>query len=126
METVLKAIIKYGRMEIEREDKGICRFHKSLFYLPKTSVSMCFALYPDFMDAQEHPEKQAPLVTEAMEVLLRVIFQCWQLPLRNNHTDAHPICVDRFRVHVWWIGANGITYRPVFYAAVLLCTPEIP
>lgn len=56
-ETVLKAIIKYGRMEIEREDKGICRFHKSLFYLPKTSVSMCFALYPDFMDAQEHPEK---------------------------------------------------------------------
>ena len=125
-ETVLKAIIKYGRMEIEREDKGVCRFHKSLFYLPKTSVSMCFALYPDFMDAQERPEKQAPLVTEAMEVLLRVIFQCWQLPLRNNHTDAHPICVDRFRGHVWWIGANGITYRPVFYAAVLLCTPEIP
>ncbi len=123
-ETVLKAIIKYGRMEIEREDKGVCRFHKSLFYLPKTSVSMCFALYPDFMDAQERPEKQAPLVTEAMEVLLRVIFQCWQLPLRNNHTDAHPICVDRFRGHVWWIGANGITYRPVFYAAVLLCTPE--
>ena len=124
-ETVLKAIIKYGRMEIEREDKGVCRFHKSLFYLPKTSVSMCFALYPDFMDAQERPEKQAPLVTEAMEVLLRVIFQCWQLPLRNNHTDAHPICVDRFRGHVWWIGANGITYRPVFYAAVLLCTPEM-
>ena len=77
------------------------------------------------MDAQERPEKQAPLVTEAMEVLLRVIFQCWQLPLRNNHTDAHPICVDRFRGHVWWIGANGITYRPVFYAAVLLCLTDI-
>lgn len=124
-ETVLKAIIKYGRMETDREDKGVCRFHKSLFYLPKTSVSMCFALYPDFMDAQERPEQQDPLVTEAMEVLLRIIFQCWQLPLRNNHTDAHPICVDRFRGHVWWIGANGITYRPVFYAAVLLCTPEM-
>lgn len=124
-ETVLKGIIKYGHMETDREDKGVCRFHKSLFYLPQTAVSMCFALYPDFVDAQERPQQQEPLVTQAIEVLLRVIFQCWQLPLRNDHTDAHPICVDRFRGHVWWIGANGLTYRPVFYAALLLGTPEM-
>ena len=72
---------------------------------------------PGFHGCPGTSGKTGSLVTEAMEVLLRVIFQCWQLPLRNNHTDAHPICVDRFRGHVWWIGSKW-DYLP---ACILCC-----
>lgn len=124
-EVFFKAAKYYCQKEKEREDKGNSRFHHSIFAIPTAALNICYSQYPDLMKAQENPEECTEEILEAFQLLFEIVMQCIRLPLRRDHTDKHPVCVERFRKHAWWVGANGITYRPIFYTALLLQSVEI-
>lgn len=118
-EKFLKAVKNYCEKELAREDQKNSRFHHSIFAIPTAAVNICFSLYPELLKAQEEPEKCSPEMLELFRLLFEVAMQCFRLPLRGDHTDRHPVCLERFRGHVWWVGGNGIRYRPVFFTAIL-------
>ncbi|MCZ8510954.1 polysaccharide lyase beta-sandwich domain-containing protein [Paenibacillus filicis] len=116
---IFKGISYYCKLEADRTDRGWTRFHSSVFAIPVAVTNMFFF----FLNDMEAIEKGAAIDQLAMEVhkqLSRCSLQAWTLPLRGDHTDSHPISIERFRKHVWWVGGNAVTYRPAFHTAVML------
>lgn len=122
-ELFLKSVARYARIEADREDQGNSRFHKSIFCLPKCVIHIYFALYPDLSRA-ERGELDG-VYAEACREIFRVALQTWTLPRRGDHTDAHPISPERFRGHVWWVGANALQYRPTLLCALIYQSVEM-
>ncbi|NOU85983.1 hypothetical protein GC102_09365 [Paenibacillus sp. LMG 31460] len=121
---IFKGIAFYCKMEADREDKKATRFHNSVFALPLAAVNL-FVFFLDDMEAIEKGTKDDSLTKEVHKQLSRCALQAWTLPLRGDHTDSHPISPERFRMHVWWVGGNALTYRPSFYTAVMLQSVEM-
>lgn len=121
---LFKGIANYCKKEADRKDKGPTRFHSSVFAIPDATTNMFFFFLRD-MEAVEQGTTRDPLTLEVYKQLCRCSFQAWTLPLRGDHTDSHPISPERFRNHVWWVGGNALTYRPVFYVAVMLKSVEM-
>lgn len=121
---LLRAAAHYCRLEADCPDKGPSRFHMSLFCLPVCAANIYCALLPDMEAAGADPDAD-PETAEACRQLQRVLLQAWLLPERNDHTDRHPISPERFRGHVWWVGANALTYRPVLASALILQSAEM-
>lgn len=119
---VLKAIIHYGEMEIQRPNVST-RFHASCFAIPTAAVNTYFMLLRD-MDKAEKGES-GKLLREACTMLKVVALQAWTQPLRNDETDLNVVSVERFRNHVWWIGANGIAYRSLLPVAAMLSSTSM-
>ena len=121
---LIRAAAHYGRLEADRPDRGPARFHESIFCMPVCAANIYCALLPDMEAAGASPDAQ-PETAEACRQLLRVLLQVWLLPERGNHTDRHPISPERFRGHVWWVGGNGLTYRPILISAMILQSAEM-
>ena len=116
-ENILKSIVFYCKQEIERGHRGPKRFHKSVFALPTCAFNMFLAMLPVMMQVEDDT-CTCSLWQAVYKVLNDVMLQAWTLPLRGDETDDTPISLARFQNHVWWVGGNGISYRPVFYVAV--------
>lgn len=116
-ENVLKGIVNYCARELGREDKGNSRFHMSIFRVPACVLNVYFALYPELKDAKEG------FLGEVRQIILKTALQTFTLPERGDETDQNPFSVERFQGHVWWEGANALSYRPVFRVA-LACRSE--
>lgn len=114
---IQKAIIHYGEIEIQRPNVST-RFHASCFAIPTAAVNIYFTLLDD-MDRAEKG-KADKLLMDACTMLKVVALQAWTQPLRNDETDINVVSVERFRNHVWWVGANGIAYRSLLPVAVML------
>lgn len=114
---IQKAIIHYGEIEIQRPNVST-RFHASCFAIPTAAVNIYFTLL-DEMDRAEKG-KADKLLMDACTMLKVVALQAWTQPLRNDETDINVVSVERFRNHVWWVGANGIAYRSLLPVAVML------
>lgn len=119
---VLKAIIHYGEMEIQRPNVST-RFHASCFAIPTAAVNTYFMLLDDMNRAEKG--KADKLLIDACTMLKVVALQAWTQPLRNDETDANVISIERFRNHVWWVGANGIAYRSLLPVAVMLSSTSM-
>lgn len=111
-EKVLRGVIYYCNMELARKDRGLSRFHMSIFRMPVCALNIYFALHPDLAHADGGLEQQAK------KALLDVALQTFTLPERGDETDQNPYGIERFRGHVWWEGANALAYRPVFRTAL--------
>ncbi|MCI9626217.1 MAG: hypothetical protein HFI90_05480 [Clostridia bacterium] len=120
----LRAVVHYCKIEADREDLGRSRFHASIFCFPKCAVQLFHVFLPDML-AVERGENGDAVTAEAYRQLLRICMQAWTLPQRGDHTDAHPISPERFRKHVWWVGANAVCYRPLFRIALVLRSVEM-
>ncbi|MEO0587385.1 MAG: polysaccharide lyase family 8 super-sandwich domain-containing protein, partial [Planctomycetota bacterium] len=108
--------------ETTRPD-GRFRFHESCFAVATASANTYFCLMPA-METVEADSANDPELIDAHRWLVRTASQAWLLPGRGDETDANPAQVERFRHHVWWVGGNGLTYRPVFQVAVMLNRPD--
>lgn len=132
-ERILKGIAHYCRIEADRTDLGKSRFHSSIFMFPSCALNLFFDLQEDMEKFEEYEsgnksivfDVSVDLIEDAYRQLLRIAVQTFTLPKRNDHTDNHPISIERFRKHVWWVGGNAIAYRPVFYAAITLQSVEL-
>lgn len=123
-EKVLAGAAHYCKIEADREDRGTSRFHDSIFRFPTLALNIYFILYPDMEKTEKNPEKY-PETAAAREQLLRVAYQTFALPERGDETDQNPVCVERFRHHVWWMGGNAFCYRPVFNTALAMKSVEM-
>ncbi|RKN84539.1 polysaccharide lyase family 8 super-sandwich domain-containing protein [Paenibacillus ginsengarvi] len=121
---IFKAITHYCKWEADRTDLGWTRFHDSVFAIPVAVTNLFFFFLPD-MEAVENGTAEDPLTASVHKQLRRCSLQAWTLPQRGDHTDRHPISPERFRKHAWWMGGNALTYRPAFYAAVMLQSVEM-
>lgn len=132
-ERILKGAAHYCKIEADRTDLGGSRFHASIFMFPSCALNLFFDLQEDMEKFELYEEGDrmvsfdvpVELVEEAYRQLLRIAVQTFTLPQRGDHTDRHPISIERFRKHVWWVGGNAIAYRPVFYAAIALKSVEL-
>lgn len=127
---VLLAAARYCRIEADRKDVHATRFHQSIFRFPTCAINLYFMLYPDMEAAakvweREEERAETPELMEAYRQILRISMQPWTLPRRDDGTDDNPVCVERFRGHVWWVGANALAYRPLFYSALVQRNPAM-
>jgi len=113
----LKSIIYYGNLEISRPNIWN-RFHASCFAIPKATVGIYFALLEQ-MDAIESGKNKDSLLKAACDMLKTVSLQAWTQPFRNDTTDNNVVQIERFRHHVWWVGGNALSYRPLLPVAVM-------
>ena len=119
VQTLLRGIAFYGKMENERNNDAPGRFHASCFATPRAAVKTYFALL-DLMDRIEAGEVKDSIALAAHQKLFDVGFQSWTQPYRHDETDKNVVSVERFRKHVWWVGGNALDYRPVLEAAVMM------
>ncbi|MCS3282818.1 hypothetical protein NXV73_09890 [Bacteroides salyersiae] len=112
VQTLLRGIAFYGKMENERNNDAPGRFHASCFATPRAAVKTYFALL-DLMDRIEAGEVKDSIALAAHQKLFDVGFQSWTQPYRHDETDKNVVSVERFRKHVWWVGGNALDYRPV-------------
>ena len=115
---LLKAIVNYSKIEVSRVDVS-ARFHASCFAIPTAAINSYFCLLT-LMDATEKNNTTNTLVIKANKLLKEVGMQSWTQPIRNDDTDKNVVQVDRFRGHVWWVAGNGLSYRSVFPAAIMM------
>ena len=115
-ELFLTAIVHYGKMEIGRPD--VDRFHASCFALPLAAVEIYYCMLKQMDNIEAGKVKDQKLI-EAADMLKTVALQSWTQPLRQDETDTNAVQVERFRTHVWWVGGNGLTYRPVLPVAFM-------
>ncbi len=120
---LLRAIAHYADWETSRPD-GRFRFHISCFATPTAAGNTYFALMP-LMEAVEAGHETDREAVAAYDGLRAVAMQAWTQPRREDETDKNPVQIERFRHHVWWVGGNGLTYRPVFQIAVMLNRPDM-
>jgi len=113
----LKAIIYYGNKEIARSNAS-GRFHASCFAAPTAAVNIYFCLLKQ-MDLAETKMSNNKMLAEASDMLKVIALQAWTQPFRNDSTDSNVVQIERFRSHVWWVGGNGLGYRPLFPVACM-------
>jgi chondroitin AC lyase len=114
----LQSILYYGNKEISRPN-NTSRFHASCFSMP-TSVTNIYFIFFKQMEEVEQGACKNDLLVQACTMLKTVGLQAWTQPLRNDETDNNVVQVPRFQHHVWWVGGNGLTYRPVMPVAAML------
>lgn len=115
---VYRAIAHYGRLENDRINDWF-RFHASCFAIPTAAINSYFCFFPDMQDV-ELGTLTDPLSREANAALRAVAFQAWSTPLGREPTQKQIVSVNRFRGDGAFTGANGLSYRPAFQAAVTL------
>jgi chondroitin AC lyase len=120
---VLRGVLHYGKIETSRPNNS-SRFHDSCFAIPQAIVNVYFFLYDD-MARVETGQTVDPLFVDAHTMIRTLAMQCWTQPFRNDATDSHVVQVERFRKHVWWVGGNAISYRPVFETSILMNSVEM-
>ena len=120
---LLKGIINYSEIEVNRAD-GPARFLASCFDIPTAAINSYFCLLPLMNDVEKNNVTNS-LAINANKLLKKVGMQSWTKPVRNDHTEKNVVQVDRFRNHVWWVGGNGLTYRSVFPAAIMMKSIEM-
>lgn len=123
-DAILKSVIHYCDIELARTDRGASRFTNSVFALPTCTANIYMSMLPD-MEAVEEGAAESALLEEAADRLLRCSLQCWTLPERGDHTDLHPISIERLRGHLWWESGNCLGYRLLFYTAVMFLSVEM-
>ncbi|MEG0325108.1 MAG: polysaccharide lyase family 8 super-sandwich domain-containing protein [Cellulosilyticaceae bacterium] len=123
-EKLFKAISYYLEQETSRTDLYNNRFHSSIFAIPGAAVNLYNIFYKEMIEVEED-KCESELTKEVYSQLMKCMMQAWLLPLRGNHTDKHPISPERFRGHAWWVGGNAISYRPIFYTAIILQSVEM-
>lgn len=114
---VLKAIVYYGSMEINRSNAA-GRFHYSCFAMPTAAVNIYFAMLKK-MDEIESGKIKDPIFVNAADMLKMIALQAWTQPLRKDDTDKNVVQLDRFRNHVWWVGGNALGYRSLLPVAFM-------
>lgn len=114
---VLKAIVYYGNIEINRSNAA-GRFHYSCFAMPTAAVNIYFAMLKK-MDEVESGKVKDPMLVDAADMLKMIALQAWTQPLRNDETDKNIVQLNRFRNHVWWVGGNALGYRSLLPVAFM-------
>ncbi len=117
-ENIYKAIIHYGKLEDSRVNVP-SRFHGSCFAIPAAAINTYFCFFQD-MEAVENGKEKSELIIETNRILRIIGYQAWTVPARGDATDRDVVSVERFRKHVWWVGGNGVTYRPALPAAIMM------
>ena len=115
---IMKGIIHYGEIELSRANVN-SRFHASCFAIPTAAINSYFCFFKD-MNIVERRKSRDKLLIKFNKVIKNVGFQAWTQPYRKDETDRNVVSVSRFRKHVWWVGGNGIAYRPVITAAIMM------
>ncbi len=116
---IMKGVIHYGEIELSRANVSSGRFHASCFAIPNAAINSYFCFLKD-MNLVERRKSRDKLLIKFNKVVKTVGFQAWTQPYRNDKTDRNVVSVNRFRKHVWWVGGNGIAYRPVISAAIMM------
>ncbi|UDQ99356.1 polysaccharide lyase family 8 super-sandwich domain-containing protein [Lentisphaerota bacterium WC36G] len=116
---IYKGFIHYGMMEMARPNIDIGRFHASCFAIPNAAINSYFCFFKDMEDVEKDKNTSA-LAMRFHTVIRELGFQAWTQPYRHDETDKNIVSVERFRKHVWWVGGNGIAYRPVISAAIMM------
>lgn len=112
-----RSVLNYAKIEFDRGNNiRSGRFHGSCFAMPKAGAWIYLAMIDD-MESGHYPEVAA--------ALKRLAFQAWSQPVRGDATDAKIVDVQRFRKHVWWVGGNATSYRPLLEAALVNDSPEM-
>ena len=114
---VLKAIVYYGNIEINRSN-AVSRFHYSCFAMPTAAVNIYFSMLKK-IDEVESGKVKDPMLVEAADMLKMIALQAWTQPLRNDDTDKNVVQIERFRNHVWWVGGNALGYRSLLPVAFM-------
>lgn len=112
-----KAILRYGGLEISRNNKG-SRFHASCFAIPAAAVNIYFAFMPQLEGVAQNGVNNKQL-NEVSDMLKVLALQSWTQPLRQDSTDDNVVQIERFRNHVWWVGGNALAYRPLLPTAMM-------
>lgn len=115
---VLRSVLYYGKLETSLPNI-YTRFHDSCFAIPQSAVNIYFYLFEDMVRV-EAKKTNDPLLVNAHKMIQTLAMQSWTQPYRDDETDKDVVQVARFRGHVWWVGGNGIAYRPVFPTALLM------
>jgi hypothetical protein len=115
---IYKSIIHYGQMEAARPD-GWFRFHPSCFAIPTAAINIYFCFFDDMKGVESGKIKDS-LTVNAHKWLRKMGMQAWTQPKRSDSTDFNVVQINRFRKHVWWVGGNGLSYRPAFQAAIMM------
>lgn len=118
-----KAIAHYGKMETGRINEET-RFHASCFAIPTAAVNIYFSFLP-LMDRIEAGGVVNPGQQEACRYLKLLGMQAWTQPFRGDKTDEQVVQVERFRNHVWWVGGNALSYRPLLPVALMMDSVEM-
>ena len=116
---VYKGFIHYGQIELSRPNIAIGRFHASCFAVPNAAINSYFSFFKD-MDDIENGRNTGAVAMRFNKVIKELGFQAWTQPYRHDKTDKDIVSIDRFRKHVWWVGGNGIAYRPAITAAIMM------
>jgi hypothetical protein len=114
---VLKAIVYYGNLEINRPNNG-SRWHSSCFAMPTAAVNIYFSMLSK-MDDVESSKLNDKLLIEAADMLKIIALQAWTQPFRNDETDNNIVQIERFRNHVFWVGGNALAYRSLLPIAIM-------
>ena len=72
------------------------------------------------MDASKKNNITNTLAINANKLLKEVGMQSWTKPARKDDTQKNVVQVDRFRGHIWWVGANGLSYRSILSTAIIM------
>lgn len=118
------SVAYYGKREAD--DPGqVANWHRPAFLVPSCAASIFFFFLPE-MEAVEEGWDKDPLESEAYTQLRRLALQVFtQRPRNDHHTELYPLSPERFRETAQWLGANAITYRPIFQVAALFVSPEM-
>lgn len=116
-ERILRGIVRYGTLETERVNSPH-RFLASCFDIPTAVINTYFCFFADMKRVEAGAGGE--LETEAHALLRKLALQAWEVPARGDRTDGNVVTPERFRGHVWWVGANAVTYRPALQAAIML------
>jgi len=116
---VFKGFIHYGTLEAGRANVSGGRFHVSCFAIPLANINSYFCFFEDMKRVESGAETD-PLFVHANEALKTMGYQSWTQPYRHDETDENVVSVERFQKHVWWVGGNAITYRPVLQASIMM------
>ena len=120
---IYAAILHYGALETSRPNVS-GRFHTSCFAIPTAAVNIYFCLLSSMEQIENGTvtDSQSVAVLSMLQTLAR---QSWTQPYRNDATDLNVVSVERFRNHVWWVGGNGLAYRPLLPVSVMMHSADM-
>lgn len=113
-ERILKSVIYYGKIELQRKDTR-ARWAFSSFLYPRYAAIIYFSLYPSMEEARKNPANNK-ITSSAEETLRKISFQAFTMPLRKDNPD--PYTIDHYRKNKAWVGGNFSYRRPFINAAV--------
>ena len=112
-----KCIMYYGELEINRPNVG-GRFLQSCFDMASAATGSYFCFLSVMNDVESGKITDQSII-DVCNMFKVVGLQAWTQPYREDNTDNDIVDVERFRQHVWWVGANGLAYRAVMHVAAM-------